>query len=367
MQNAKRRNPGRLVSRRLRPRTAPRLLAGALAAAAALAVAGCSAFGSTTVANAAYANEPGAGAVDGSVSLSGSATGNAAQVADGKAGGYQFLTLNDRHDTTFNQLLGVNNEGVIAGYFGSGNAGHPNKGYQLKPPFADFGNENFPGSAQTQVTGLNDFGVTVGFFSTQNGATPANDNNFGFWSHDGHFHQVDFPTWNHSNPPVNQLLGVNDSDIAVGFYNDGKGNAHGYAYSLNQGWFRAVTIDGATSLTAAAINNFDTVAGFYTNAAGSTDGFVKFRNGHVVTLAVPGASMTQATGLNDHDEVVGTYTVGTGNNAVTHGFTWQDGKYTTVNYPRASSTSVNGVNDQGDVAGFYTDAAGNTDGFLGLP
>lgn len=58
---------------------------------------------------------------------------------------------------------------------------------------------------------------------------------------------------------------------------------------------------------------------------------------------------------------------GTGNNAVNHGFTWQNGNFTTVDYPNASATTVNGVNDEGDIVGFYTDAAGNTDGFLGLP
>ena len=162
--------PGRavgLIFGRFRPRAVP-LVAGALAATAALAVAGCSAFGGANAAGGAYE----------SVSLSGSTTSNSAPIANGKAGGYQVLTLNDRSDITFNQLLGINNDGVIAGYFGSGNAGQPNKGYQLRPPFAqgDFGSENFPGSAQTQVTGLNDFGVTVGFFSTQNGATPADDN-----------------------------------------------------------------------------------------------------------------------------------------------------------------------------------------------
>ena len=97
--------------------------------------------------------------------------------------GYQFRTLNDARDLTFNQLLGINNEGVIAGYFGSGAKGHPNKGYQLFPAYGqgNYLNENFPGSRQTQVTGLNDLGVTVGFWSTQNNASMVN-NNFGFYS-----------------------------------------------------------------------------------------------------------------------------------------------------------------------------------------
>ena len=84
----------------------------------------------------------------------------------------------------------------------------------LRPPYAqgDFGNENFPGAAQTQVTGLNDTGVTVGFFSTMNAADPANDNNIGFWRANGRYHSVSYPTRNNAMPSVNQLLGVNDRD-----------------------------------------------------------------------------------------------------------------------------------------------------------
>src|SRR5229473_7104856 len=60
---------------------------------------------------------------------------------------YTFTTLNDQADPTFNQLLGINVHNVIAGYFGSGAAGHPNKGYLLKPPYGqgNYVNENFPG------------------------------------------------------------------------------------------------------------------------------------------------------------------------------------------------------------------------------
>ena len=49
------------------------------------------------------------------------------------SGGYHFRTVDNARDLTFNQLLGVNNEGVIAGYFGSGAQGHPNQGYLLRP------------------------------------------------------------------------------------------------------------------------------------------------------------------------------------------------------------------------------------------
>src|SRR5271163_4047914 len=59
---------------------------------------------------------------------------------------YSFKTLDNADDVTFNQLLGINDFGVIAGYFGSGAQGHPNKGYLLAPNHAQYTNENFPGS-----------------------------------------------------------------------------------------------------------------------------------------------------------------------------------------------------------------------------
>src|SRR5215472_13890002 len=44
---------------------------------------------------------------------------------------YSFRTIDNNQDLTFNQLLGINQNGLIAGYFGSGAMGHPNKGYLL--------------------------------------------------------------------------------------------------------------------------------------------------------------------------------------------------------------------------------------------
>jgi probable HAF family extracellular repeat protein len=285
---------------------------------------------------------------------------------------YRFVTLDNQRDLTFNQLLGINNHGEIAGYFGSGAAGHPNKGYRLYPPFGqrDYVNENFPHSVQTQVTGLNDNGVTVGFWSSMNTASMSN-NNFGFWEQNGHYHNADFPTGDAASPPVDQLLGVNNRGIAVGFFTNSGGLNRGYEYNIRTHRFTRVEIPGVRglgpSLTAAAINNLGDVAGFYNKTSTQVDAFLKRHSGKFITLAYPGAAMTQAFGVNDFGEVVGTYTTGTGNAAVTHGFTWKDGKYASVNISGASSTAINGVNDEGDLVGFYTDAKGNTDGLLALP
>ncbi|MGO8886389.1 MAG: hypothetical protein ACLQI7_22400 [Streptosporangiaceae bacterium] len=284
---------------------------------------------------------------------------------------YHFRTINNSNDETFNQLLGINSKDKIAGYFGSGAAGHKNKGYTLLPPYrqSDFRTENFPHSAQTQVTGLNDKGVTVGFWSHTNKASMVNAN-FGFYAIGGrHFRSVNFPTSNNSAPPVNQLLGVNNSDIAVGFYTDSKGNSHGYTYNIRTRRFHRVTVRGATSLTAAAINSKGSIAGFLTNSKGVTKAFFLRHNGQLITFGKTGASMTQAFGVNDFGEVVGAYTVGTGSSAKSFGFTWtlQHG-FRTVNDPKGvGATVVNGVNDAGDLVGFYTGAHGNVNGMLATP
>ena len=79
---------------------------------------------------------------------------------------YTFTTINNLGDTAFNQLLGINNAGTIAGYFGDGTV-IPNNGYLLAPPYgpANYTPENVPGAFQTQVTGLNNTGTTVGFWA----------------------------------------------------------------------------------------------------------------------------------------------------------------------------------------------------------
>ena len=200
---------------------------------------------------------------------------------------YGFRTLDDHADLTFNQLLGINDDGLIAGYFGSGAQGHPNMGYLLGP--GGYQAENFPGSVQTQVTGLNNQGVTVGFWSGMNTSSMTNDN-FGFYAMDGQFHSVNYPTSNNASPPVNQLLGVNDSDVAVGFYTGNKGNNHGYTYDIRDHRFSQVLdpADPAGSLTAAAINDRGDVAGFYTGPGGKTDGFLKTACRPVHHAGLPG-------------------------------------------------------------------------------
>ena len=230
---------------------------------------------------------------------------------------------------------------------------------------------------QTQVTGLNDRGVTVGFWSGMNNANQVNDN-FGFYAADGRFHTVNFPTGNDASPQVDQLLGVNDHDVAVGFYTNAQGSNRGYTYDIRTRTFNRVLVPGAPagqdqdsgpSLTAAGINNHGDVTGI-------------LRGVLRADRRVPAAQLGQvhhARGpRRGHDPGARRERPRRGSRRI-HGRQWRqppDARlhlaachgFSTVDDPHGSgATIINGVNDAGALVGFYTDAAGHTNGMIALP
>jgi len=268
-----------------------------------------------------------------------------------------FLTVINRADPTFNQLLGINDSGRVAGYFGSGaDAAHPNKGYQVRSDYDgdDFTNENVPGSAQTQVIGINDGGVTVGFSVDGMGA------NAGFVLRHGRFTAVTNPVGDAS-PHFDQLLGVNNNGVAVGFYNDANGAAHGYLYEIQNRKFIPVSLPvHADSVTATGINDRGDISGFYT-VGKVTSGFL-IRNHHFTPINLGAKTNTQALGVNNEDQVVGSFVDNAG---TMHGFVRGEHGVKRIDDPHAKGgTVVNGINNRSQIVGFYVDAAGNTDGFL---
>jgi hypothetical protein len=187
----------------------------------------------------------------------------------------------------------------------------------------------------------------------------------------GVFESFNDPKTPHMKGAVNQLLGINDAGVAVGFYNDAKGNAHPYEVNQATGVFTSIRIPGTVSATATGINNNGDVAGFGKDTAGNTFSWL-LRGGQLTDYQFPGGSNTQALGVNDHDEIVGTYVDASG---VMHGFTLKSPLGPTSHWqtiddfaPGAvpGTTVVNGVNNAGDLVGFYNNTAGDTIGMFVL-
>lgn len=137
-------------------------------------------------------------------------------VSDTPIGGApSFFKLNNPGDPNFNQLLGINDNKIIAGYFGDGTVVF-NNGYVLVPN-THYSVENFAGTppaghtiTQTQAMGINnnEVPVIVGFWADQNGL------NFGFEDVQGVFTTILDPK--SAAVGFNQnLLGVNNSNEAA--------------------------------------------------------------------------------------------------------------------------------------------------------
>ncbi len=280
---------------------------------------------------------------------------------------FSFTTLDNPADPTFNQLLGINDNGVIVGYYGSGAAGHPNIGYEIAPPYNAYTANMQPGLVQTQATGINNAGITTGFWSPTN--LGGGDANFGF---------VRQPTGANftfisatdplvgTAPAVDQALDINNNSVAAGFYLDANGASHGYTYTLGTASYTTIKIGGATNIAATGINDNGQVCGFFTSGKATT-GFVRSANGGVITkFKVPNTNFTQLLGINNEGVAVGFYMDKAG---ATHGlyYTPANGNWTTIDDPNgAGGTVVNGINNMNQLVGFYTDAAGNTHGMLVL-
>ena len=189
---------------------------------------------------------------------------------------------------------------------------------------------------------------------------------FGFYNKTPGSYTAVFDPLTNSTPAINQLLGINSSGIAAGFYNDASGASHGYTLDTLNGQFTAIPDPSVTttSLTATAINNADDVAGFYT-AGGKTSGFVDM-GGVFTTLSLPKVSV-EPFGINNRGQVVGDTLTASGK---TFGFVYtiSTGKFKFYSDSNGmGTTNFNGINDNGDIVGFYTNSAGLTIGMLAQP
>ncbi|MGD0930397.1 MAG: hypothetical protein ABR902_07085 [Candidatus Korobacteraceae bacterium] len=261
-------------------------------------------------------------------------------------------------NVSFTQLLGINNNDVIAGYHNF----NQNQGFTLVLPNS-FNNENFPNSMMTQVIGINNLLTTDGFYVDNAGIT------HGFFrTSDGRFATVDYPGVQIATS-FNQLLSQNDYYQAAGYYSNSIDNTTPdipYTYDEVGGVFHVITIPGAVGgAQATGINNSGVTCGFFIDANGVNHGWL-INRGIFMPLDVPGSTFTQALGLNNSGQVVGTFTDAAG---LGHGFVYTIGaaRFVTIDAPNGvGSTIVNGINDTGKLVGFYGAAPINT-GFVATP
>lgn len=136
---------------------------------------------------------------------------------------------------------------------------------------------------------------------------------------------------------------------------------------------KAASVTGPTTIA----ENGD-VAGFYTDAAGRSHGFVRDATTRAFAdIDVPGARDTYVLGLNARGHVAGTFVDAAG---AQHGFVRDGGGIRTIDVPGAVSTTpatsefgtglgtaVGTIRDDGTLVGGWGDAAGASHGFVLAP
>jgi hypothetical protein len=263
---------------------------------------------------------------------------------------YTIQVVSAPGDPAFTQLLGINNAGTIAGYWGDGTV-VPNNGFTLVLPNI-FTPENFPTSAQTQVIGINSAGDTAGFYVDGAGVT------HGFTNTGKTFSNVDAP-----GTSFNQLLGINDSHVVAGYSSiDPTGATNQRSYVEQGGTFTYLDgfLPSNQNNQATGVNNAGDVVGFFLPTSTTSDGFLDV-GGKITDILFPGSTFTAALGIGNNGEIVGFYVDSGG---VQHGFLDSGGSFTAFDVPGSVATTINGINDRGQLVGFFTNANDNVVGFV---
>ena len=278
---------------------------------------------------------------------------------------FTFTTIDDQTDPTFNEVLGLNNEGKLAGFYGNGSAGHPNRGYVVYHPYGqnNFRNVNYPSAADTQVTSVNNKKAVAGFYVDGNGST------FGFVYTGGIWSSYEDPHAAKGKGSVTEIFAINDASLAVGFYKDKSGKRNAFEVNVPMGTYQGIRPPGGNNAVATGITGRGDVAGYMTNASGVTVGFL-LRQGAYTRFSYPAATSTKFLGVTVHDQIVGSYVDSAG---ATHGFllinpleesiSWQP-----IDEPNAAGLTVTtGINQHDQIVGYYVGGSGNTNGFLATP
>ena len=147
-----------------------------------------------------------------------------------------FNTLTPFNSTTTSETAaGVNDKGVIVGQYSDSATGltpgfvYDHGTYTSLSPVSPVG-----GVLVVNAQGVNNNGLVTGFYSTDNTTTPVDGNE----PQHGFFYDTKTKTYTLAPDPTKpnfftvQLLGINDSNMAVGYWQDALGDQHGLLYNF---------------------------------------------------------------------------------------------------------------------------------------
>lgn len=267
-------------------------------------------------------------------------------------------TLNDPEHPRHNWLIGIGPAQSITGYFIDKQSGSVVY-YVTVPPYSRHDYRYYRNPRGVTITSL--IGKTISGYLIN----PKNPYGvWGFIEEDGVWALFRDPHEGQGKYAVTEILGLNNSGLAVGFYVDRSGADVPFELDVVKGGFASLTPPGAAGAQATGINPSGDIVGWLTGRSGAK-GFM-LKDGVYEVFSYPQSTSTQALGLNFQDQIVGSYLDGSG---LTHGFLltgpvshpqWQS-----FDNPKANgSAALTGINSRGDLVGNYFDKTGETQGFV---
>jgi hypothetical protein len=179
-------------------------------------------------------------------------------------------------------------------------------------------------------------------------------------------------------PPDSQgtiAVAINPFDTVAGYYSDADGNLHGFVRSVTG---QIVSFDADTApagffqeTVVLGINTLGEVTGFYFDLTGASYGFVRSNSGQITLFNAPDADLllngTTPTAIRDDGTITGNYQ---DVNGVFHGFVRaHDGVTTSFDDPEAGTGSNEGtfpiaLNAKGTIVGCISDSTSDGTGFI---
>jgi hypothetical protein len=252
------------------------------------------------------------------------------------------------------QPLGINNADVIVGYFDAANV---TNGF-ARSPNGIFVEIDYPESSiATLLFGLNDANLAVGFYTD----TSFLDQGFQF-RYPNQFSSISYPGAADTTP-----YGINNNGQVVGAWSQGQSQG---GFSLTNGVYTSLLYPGAELTYPSAVNSAGVIAGSWVTTCSPLcqyEGFfLSGVGGSYSEIEYPGATMTHVYGLNDSNQVVGAYVDSSGTSHCWAGVPAKN-KYINIDYPGSLSCIADGINNKGRITGSYADSNNVTHGFLAVP
>jgi len=254
---------------------------------------------------------------------------------------YQFTTI-DVPGTSDTEAYGINNTGLVSGFYVVNGTGHGFLWRDGTLTTVDQGS-----GSNTLLGDVNEPGMVAGNYG------PFNIQHAAIYSIGaGTFTTLpDIP-----NLPINLGNGINPQGEVVG--SAAMGSVAAPFNSVGWIWdgrsYSFFTVPGAAGLgtEAVGINAPGSVSGYFQDGNGSFHGFLK-QGSKFTTIDVPGAMNTFGFGLNNSGEQVGYYVDQQGD---VHGFVLRAGKFNTIDVSGSLGTLVTNINERGDLVGLWFDS-----------